>query len=250
MGLFEDGAGAGKAKTILVEGDGGRDLGRHGRVGRRAERATKVADVTAHEDEGRRCRASKARDVTHGMTRDVEDVEAAVAEEVVRGVLADLGGRGIEGNLMHRAPSMLVRVPIQHQAAMRRAYSKSLSSIGESFLPGYPGMNASLKPGPTYRSADLGNSETSPVWSQCQWLQMTPSTLLSSSPPSLRISLMLLGTFRPGMPFLMEACAAGAWFHQSLRQPRSNYSVILMSAALFLQKEVGAGLMCVSRAIY
>lgn len=53
MGLFEDGARAGKAKAkaIFVERDGGRDFGRHRRVGRRAERASKVADVAAHKDE-------------------------------------------------------------------------------------------------------------------------------------------------------------------------------------------------------
>ncbi len=109
-------------------------------------------------------------------------------------------------------------------------------------------MNASLKPGPTYRSADLGNSEISPVWSQCQWLQMTPSTLLSSSPPSLRTSLMLLGTFRPGMPFLMEACAAGAWFHQSLRQPRSNCAGSLGQRCFFREGR-GEQVRGVSRAV-
>ncbi len=51
MGLFEDGARAGKAKASVVEGHGGRNLRWHGRVGRRAERATEVADVPAHEDE-------------------------------------------------------------------------------------------------------------------------------------------------------------------------------------------------------
>lgn len=49
-----------------------------------------------------------------------------------------------------------------------RAYAKSVSSMGESFLAGYPGMNASLKPGPTTNSADFGKREGSPVWSQCQ----------------------------------------------------------------------------------
>jgi len=51
VGLFEDGARAGKAKASVIEGHGGRDFGWHGRVGRRPERATEVADVPAHEDE-------------------------------------------------------------------------------------------------------------------------------------------------------------------------------------------------------
>lgn len=50
------------------------------------------------------------------MTRDVENVEAAVAEEVVRGVLADLGGGGVECDLMDRAASVLVRALKRHQA--------------------------------------------------------------------------------------------------------------------------------------
>lgn len=70
------------------------------------------------------------------MTRDVEDVEATVAEEVVRGVLADSGGGAIESDLMDRAASVLVRLLEQHEAAGEQAHSKSLSSIGESFLPG------------------------------------------------------------------------------------------------------------------
>jgi len=52
VGLFEDGARAGKSKAGVVERHGGRDLRWHGRVGRRTERATEVADVPAHEDEG------------------------------------------------------------------------------------------------------------------------------------------------------------------------------------------------------
>lgn len=51
MRLLEDGAGARKAKAVLVEGDGGRDLRRHGRVGRRAKRASEMAYVPTHEDE-------------------------------------------------------------------------------------------------------------------------------------------------------------------------------------------------------
>jgi len=70
------------------------------------------------------------------MARDVEDIEAPVAEEVVRGVLADLWGGGIEVDLMDCAPSMLVRILKWPPSVVGEAYSKSLSSIGESFLPG------------------------------------------------------------------------------------------------------------------
>lgn len=54
-----------------------------------------------------------------GMARDVEDVEATVAEEVVRGVLADLG-RGIKSDLMDRAASALISLLKAHQAPGER----------------------------------------------------------------------------------------------------------------------------------
>lgn len=136
MGFFENGARAGKAKASVVEGHRGRDFRGHGRVGRRAEGATEVAHVAAHEDERRRRGASKAGDMTDGMTRDIEDVEAAVAEEVIGGVLADFGGGGVEGDLVDCAASALVKIWKRHPAPGAEAYSKSDSSMGESFLPG------------------------------------------------------------------------------------------------------------------
>jgi len=74
--------------------------------------------------------------VADGMAWDVEDIEAAIAEEVVGGVLADLGGGGVKGDLMDCTAPVLVRALKRHQAARGEAYSKSLSNIGESFLPG------------------------------------------------------------------------------------------------------------------
>ena len=84
----------------------------------------------------------------------------------------------------------------------------------------------------------------SPVWSQCQWLHMTPSTFWSSTPPSRRISLIVLATLRPGIPFLIEPWAAGAWFHQSFLQPRSNMKVL--PCFLFFTRKAKVGMFMVS----
>ena len=104
-------------------------------------------------------------------------------------------------------------------------------------------MNFSLNPGPTYRSVDGGKRERSPVWSQCQWLHMTASIFLSSTPPSSRISLMFLGMLRPGTPYLIEAYVAGELFHQSFLDPRSN--MMVLPSFLFLIRKAKVGMfMC------
>ena len=105
MGLFEDGARAGKAETDFVEGHGGWDFGGHGRVRGWAERAPEMADVAAHEDECCGGSAREAGDVAYGVAGDIEDVEAAVAEEVMGGVLTDFRG-GLERYLVDCATSV------------------------------------------------------------------------------------------------------------------------------------------------
>ena len=48
-----------------------------------------MANVASHEYESvRRC-PSESRDVTHGMSRYIEDVEGPVTKQVEGGVLAD-----------------------------------------------------------------------------------------------------------------------------------------------------------------
>lgn len=66
---------------------------------------------------------------------------------------------------------------IKHRHCFDLSYSRSLARTGLSGLMGQPGTKFSIKPGPTTISVAAGNFEPSPMWSQCQWLQMTASEL-------------------------------------------------------------------------
>lgn len=126
------------------------DRGRHGCIFSGAVRAAVMTYITTHEDECcGRC-AGEAGDVAHGVAWNVEDVEAAVAEEIMGRVLAYFSV-GIECDFMYFAiPCVRLSALIDLLEIMGgNTHLKSLSSIGESFFAGYPGMNPSLKPGPT-----------------------------------------------------------------------------------------------------
>lgn len=128
VGGAEEGAGAGGG-VAGGEGDGEGDGGGEGGVGGGAVGAAEVADVAAHEDEGCAGCAGEAGDVAYGVLMEggllvlircgdweggfweggrgayawnVEDVEAAVAEEVVVGEGADCFG-GVEGDFVNGA---------------------------------------------------------------------------------------------------------------------------------------------------
>lgn len=87
---------------MAVEGNGGGDGVGHWGVEGGSVRAAEVADVAAHEDEGVGHRAREAGYVSDGVAWDVEDVEAAVSEEVVGWECADFGVGG-EGDFVHGA---------------------------------------------------------------------------------------------------------------------------------------------------
>ena len=63
-----------------------------------------MTDVAAHQYERCRSGASEGGDVSDRMARDVKNVEAAVAEEIVGRILADLSG-GVERDFVNCATS-------------------------------------------------------------------------------------------------------------------------------------------------
>ena len=66
-----------------------------------------MADVAAHEDEGVGCRACEAGNMSDRVAWDVEDVEAAVSEEVVGRKGADFVV-GVEGYFVYGATFVVV----------------------------------------------------------------------------------------------------------------------------------------------
>lgn len=81
-------------------------------------------------------------------TWHIQKVEASVTEEVMREILTDLSLR-IEIDLVDGTTSSQDISVSKAADTAPGSYLKSLSSICESSFPGYPGMKASLKPGPT-----------------------------------------------------------------------------------------------------
>lgn len=71
------------AETIRVEGYTRRNVFRKRRVLGGSIGATKVAHVSAHEDKGIRSGTSEAANMSNGMTRYVQKVEATVTEKIV-----------------------------------------------------------------------------------------------------------------------------------------------------------------------
>lgn len=67
-----------------------RDTVREGQSETRSEVPAEVADIAAHEDEGRRCDACEAADVPDAMAWGIEQGEGSVVEKVVRGEFADV----------------------------------------------------------------------------------------------------------------------------------------------------------------
>ena len=121
MHVGENGARTWRAE-VRIERDALGDLRRHGRKGCRAVGTSEMADIAAHEDEGISGRTRKTGDVTYSVLRGperqyeglegkwkayagyVEDVEATVAEQIIRRVLAYLC-LGVELDFVHSAAS-------------------------------------------------------------------------------------------------------------------------------------------------
>ena len=99
--------------------------------------------------------------MANGMARNIEKIEATITEKVMGWILSYLLVK-IKLDFSHFAASK-VNVSQVYDRSVHDAYLKSLSSTGESLLSGNPGINFSLKPGPTHNSADSGNKLGSPV---------------------------------------------------------------------------------------
>ena len=105
-----------------------------------------MADVAAHEDEGRRYDACEAADVPDAVAWGVEHVEASIVEEVVGGELAD------------------VEICVEREG-------DEFSACEVGFVDGrlqveWVARSLLWKSGPTIREVVGGKRETSPVWSQ------------------------------------------------------------------------------------
>ncbi len=101
VAVLENATWAGRPKTS-VQWDRGGDGRGHGCVNSGSIRAAEMANVATHEDESVASCPGETGDVANGMTGYVEEIEAAVSEQI-------MGGKGtylvvrIEGNFVHLA---------------------------------------------------------------------------------------------------------------------------------------------------
>lgn len=111
-------AGA-RGRETTIKGDRRRDGAGHRGVDVWPIIAAEVADVAAHEHKGFGRRAREAANVSDGVSRDVEEIEATVSEEVMRRESADFV-MGIEGGLVHGATFVVF---VKYRAVLIRGVS-------------------------------------------------------------------------------------------------------------------------------